>query len=493
VLAAHGITKRYGAVTALGGVSVEVHGGEILGLAGENGSGKSTLCQVLAGAIAADDGTLTLDRAPCSFGRPRDALDRGIVLVSQEPTAVPHMSIAENVFLHELRMPWQRVRRRRLAAAARPLLERVGVRADPAALFSSLGSGDRELVEVAKALASRPRLLLLDEVTSRLGRDDVERVFRVVRSLREEEGTAVVFVSHRLRELRELADRVVVLRDGLRSAELTRQEASDDALALAMVGRDLGDFFHKRAAPVRQVAMRTRDLVVAGASTPVDLEVRQGEIVGLAGLVGCGRSELLETVAGARRPISGSVDVAGRPLRSGSVRAALDAGVALVPEDRHRQGLVLGATVRENVALGSWRAAGVARRRQELRSAHRAIERLRIRAAGPQAPVASLSGGNQQKVVLARVLASRPRVLLLDEPTRGIDVGAKAEFYDLLATLVADGMAVLLASSDLLELLGLCDRIVVLHDRGVSGELPRAEATEHAIALLSAGGAVARG
>ena len=492
MLVARGITKRYGAVTALGGVDVHIDGGEILGLAGENGSGKSTLCRVLAGAVAPDGGTLTLDGAPCSFGRPRDALDRGIVLVSQEPTAVPDMSIAENLFLHELRRTWQPVRRRRLAAAARPLLARVGVRADPTAPCSSLGAGDRELVELAKALASRPRLLLLDEVTSRLGREDVERVFRLVRSLRDE-GTAVVFVTHRLREIRELADRVVVLRDGQRSAELTGAEASDDALARAMVGRDLGDFFHKREVPVRQVALGVRDLVVSGASAPVDLDVHEGEIVGLAGLVGCGRSELLETIAGARRPVSGRVEVGGEPLRPGSVRAALEAGVALVPEDRHRQGLVLGGTVRENVTLGSWRAGGLARRRNELRGTRQAIDRLRIRAGGPEAPVASLSGGNQQKVVLARVLARQPRVLLLDEPTRGIDVGAKAEFFDLLGALVESGVGVLLASSDLLEVLGVCDRVVVLHDRCVSGELARSDATEHAIALLSAGGAVAHG
>jgi ABC-type sugar transport system ATPase subunit len=445
---------------------------------------------VLAGSITQDSGALSLDGAPCSFGRPRDARDRGIVLVSQEPTAVPRMSIAENLFLHEVRTPWQPTRRRRIAAAARPLLERVGVQADPTASFDSLGPGDRELVEIAKALASRPRLLLLDEVTSRLGRDDVARVFHLLRSLRDDEGTAVVFVTHRLREIRELADRVVVLRDGLRSGELTGAEASDAALAQAMVGRDLGDFFHKREVPLREVALSLRNLVVSDGAAPVDLDVREGEIVGLAGLVGCGRSELLETVAGARAPVSGTCEAGGRALRPGSVRDALDAGVALVPEDRHRQGLVLGATVCQNVALGSWRATAFARRRRELRDAHGAIDRLAIRA-GPHTPVAALSGGNQQKVVLGRVLEHQPRVLLLDEPTRGIDVGAKAEFFELLGRLVADGAAVVLASSDLLELLGLCDRIVVLHDRAVSGELARSAATEQAIALLSAGGEVA--
>lgn len=492
MLVGRAITKRYGAVSALDGVSVEVRAGEILGLAGENGSGKSTLCRILAGATAPDEGTLTLDGAPCSFGRPRDALDRGIAMVTQEPTAVPQMSIAENLFLHELRTAWRPVRRQRLAAAARPLLARVGVRADPTAPFSSLAAGDRELVELAKALASRPRLLLLDELTSRLDRADVERVFRLVRSLRDD-GTGIVFVTHRLREIRELTDRVVVLRDGRPSAELAGADATDDELARAMVGRDLGEFFHKRDVPVGDVALALRGLVVPGASVPLDLEVRRGEIVGLAGLVGCGRSELLETVAGARTPVSGRIEIDGQALAVGSVRMALDAGVALVPEDRHRQGLALGATVRANVTLGSWRAAGIARRRQELRSTHRAMERLRIRTAGAEAPVASLSGGNQQKVVLARVLERRPRVLLLDEPTRGIDVGAKAEFFELLGGLVADGIAVLLASSDLLELLGICDRIVVLHDRQASGELTRAEATEHAIALLSAGGGVAHG
>ena len=487
MLVAQAITKRYGAVTALDGVSVEARRGEIVGLAGENGSGKSTLCRVLAGAVIPDEGTLTLDGQPCWFARPRDALDRGVVLVSQEPTAVPDMSIAENLFLHEVRVSWRPVRRRRLAARARPLLARVGVRADPTLPFATLGAGDRELVEIAKALASSPALLLLDEVTSRLGRDDVERVFGLVRSLRGE-GTAVVFVTHRLREIRELADRVVVLRDGKQSAELSGPQATDDALASAMVGRDLGDFFHKRRVEHGTVALRVSGLVATGAPSPVDLEVRRGEIVGLAGLVGCGRSELLETLAGARPALRGQVDVDGARVPSGSVRAALDAGIALVPEDRHRQGLVLHGTVRANLAIGSCAAAAIARRRDELRMTRQAIDRLRIRARGPEAMVAELSGGNQQKLVLARVLARRPRVLLLDEPTRGIDVGAKAELFELLGGLVESGMAVLLASSDLLELLGLCDRIVVLHDRAVSGELDRDQASEQAIALLSAGG-----
>jgi ABC-type sugar transport system ATPase subunit len=491
MLAAQAITKRYGAVTALDGVSVEVRRGEIVGLAGENGSGKSTLCRVLAGAVIPDEGTLTLDGDPCSFARPRDALDRGVVLVSQEPTAVPDMSIAENLFLHEVRATWRPVRRRRLAGRARPLLARVGVSADPTLPVSALRAGDRELVEIAKALASAPALLLLDEVTSRLGRDGVARLFGLVRSLRAE-GTAVVFVTHRLREIRELADRVVVLRDGRQSAELPAPAATDEALASAMVGRDLGDFFHKREVEHGGVALRVSGLVVAGTSSPVDLEVRRGEIVGLAGLVGCGRSELLETLAGGRRALSGHVEVDGRRVSPGSVRAALDAGIALVPEDRHRQGLVLHGTVRANLAIGSHRAAAIARRRDEARMSQHAIDRLRIRARGPEATVAELSGGNQQKVVLARVLARRPRVLLLDEPTRGIDVGAKAELFELLGTLVESGMAVLLASSDLLELLGLCDRIVVLHDRAVSGELDRAQASEQAIALLSAGGGLAR-
>jgi rhamnose transport system ATP-binding protein len=490
VLRATSIVKRYGAVTALAGVDLTVGPGEIVALAGENGSGKSTLAKVIAGAVGPDGGTIELEGRPCVFGRPRDAIDRGIALVAQELTAVPELSVAENVLLTQLPRPYRRFSRARLAGRAVELLGLVGVDCDPRAPFSSLRSGDRELVEVAKALAARPRLLILDEATSRLGEDVVSRLFELIRRLREA-GTSTLLITHRLPEICELADRAVVLRDGDVVGELAREELAEETLSRLMVGRELKEFFHKRAVGASAPVLEVDGLVADGAGAPVTFTVHGGEIVGLAGLVGSGRSELLETIAGARRAPAGSVRVEGAPVPCGSPGAAIAAGIALVPEDRHRQGLVLDATIRENVSLGRWRATRRAGRGQETADADAAVVRLRIKTADVEAPVRSLSGGNQQKVVIGRCLAQSPRVLLLDEPTRGIDVGAKEEIFRLVGDMVEAGLAIVLVSSDLLEILGLCDRVLVMHERAVVAELPRAEASEERIAFLSGGGRVA--
>ncbi len=487
MLHAASIVKRYGAVTALAGVDLTVVPGEIVALAGENGSGKSTLAKILAGVVAPDSGTIELDGERCAFQRPRDAIDRGVAMVAQELTAVPELSVAENVLLTQLPRPHRRFSKARLADRATDFLRRVGVDCDPLAPFSSLRSGDRELVEVAKALATGPRLLILDEATSRLGEDVVARLFALVRSLRDG-GTSTILITHRLPEICELADRAVVLRDGELVGELDRDSLDEEALSRLMVGRELKEFFHKRAVAARAPVLEVEGLVAAGAPAGVSFAVRGGEIVGFAGLVGSGRSELLETIAGARRPTGGRVVVVGTPVLPGSPRAALAAGIALVPEDRHRQGLVLDASIRENVSLGGWRPVRAARRAPERKAAARAVERLHIKAPDAEAPVRSLSGGNQQKVVIGRCLERSPRVLLLDEPTRGIDVGAKEEIFRLVGDMLELGLAIVLVSSDLLEILGLCDRVLVMHERVVVAELPRAEATEERIAFLGGGG-----
>lgn len=487
MLTARQITRRYGVVTALEDVDFDVSPGEIVALVGENGSGKSTLAKILAGAVAADSGEILFEGQACSFTRPRDALDRGIALVAQELTAVPELSVAENVLLTQLPGPFKRVSRRRLVEIARPILATVGIDCDPHAPFSSLKTGDRELVEVAKALAARPRCLILDEATGRLGEPDVERLFVLLRVLRQQ-GTSTILITHRLPEICELADRAVVLRDGRLIGELGRSELTEERLSSMMVGRELTGFFHKRAVERGAPLLKLDRVLADGGTSPVSLDVHAGEVVGLAGLVGSGRTELLETIAGARHPRGGRVLVSGAEVRSGSPRAALKAGIALVPEDRHRQGLVLGGTLRENVALGSWRPLARTRQRAERELGRSAIARLRIRAASADVLVRTLSGGNQQKVVLARCLTREPKVLLLDEPTRGIDVGAKEEVFQLIAQMLEEGLGILLVSSDMLEVLGLSDRIVVLHEGRVAGELQRADATEAKIALLSAGG-----
>jgi ribose transport system ATP-binding protein len=492
VLVGAGITKRFGAVTALAGVDIRVDPGEVVALVGENGSGKSTLSRILSGVLTPDEGMVELDGVACSFSSPAQALEHGIALVAQELTAVPEMSVAENVMLTRIPVTLGRVRRRQLCVQAQPFLDAVGVRCDPAARFSSLRSGDRELVEVAKALAARPRLMILDEATSRLGESDVERLFSIVRRLREE-GTSTLLITHRLREIVEIADRAVVLRDGRSAGELSRREVSDERLSSMMVGRDLVDFFHKRTIPFGRPLLEVDDLEVEGGRGPISFEVRAGEVLGLAGLVGAGRTEVLETIAGIRPVVAGSIRIDGAEVRNHSPRGALRAGLALVPEDRRGQGLVLGRSIAENVALGSWRTAGVVDRRRERREGADSIDRLRIRAPHADVEVRTLSGGNQQKVVLARCLSTNPKVLLLDEPTRGIDVGAKEEIFRLMGDMLEAGMGIVMASSELMELLGICDRILVLHDRAMAGELDRTDATEERIALLSAGGQVNHG
>jgi ABC-type sugar transport system ATPase subunit len=486
MLDAKQISKAFGVTRALIEVDFAVGPGEIVALAGENGSGKSTLSKIVAGALLPDSGTISIDGVEQHFGRPRDALDRGVALVAQEPTACPDMTIAENILLTRLPRPLSPFNRMRYNALARPILETVEVDADPGAPFSSLKAGDRELVEIGKALASQPRYVILDEATSRLGEADVARLFRLLRRLREQ-GMSFILITHRLPEMVELADRAVVLRDGRRVGELPRAALDEETIASMMVGRELTDYYHKRSVSIGKPVLEVKDLHVDGAPASISFNVHAGEIVVLAGLVGAGRTEVLETIAGGRRPLGGSILVDGQPIPTGTPRGVIDRGVTLVPEERHRQGLNLVSNVRENIAMGMWSLAR-ANKRKEQQIAHQAVEQMRIRAAGIEAPIRSLSGGNQQKVVIGRCLARDPKVLLLDEPTRGIDVGAKAEVFNLIGELVEQGRAILLVTSDLLEVLGLADRILVLHERRIVGELPRGEATEEKIAFLSGGG-----
>lgn len=486
LLRVRGVNKRFGAVHALVDVHLDVHEGEILALAGENGSGKSTLARILAGVIQPDTGTIELDGVSHVFSSPREALDHGIAIVTQELTAVPQLSVAENVVLPSLRSPVAFVDQARLARRATPHLRRVGLHVPPLQPFHTLPPGRRELVEVAKALASQPRILILDEATTRL--PDPEHLFRLVEELCAE-GVAAIFITQRLREIRRLAHRAVVLRDGVVVGELERDMLDEERLTTLMVGRDLGGFFHKVKEVISaDVVLEARDVVTDRSATPISVNVRAGEIVGVAGLVGSGRTELLETIAGVRRRHGGEVRVAARRVRSGSAAAAIAAGAALVPEDRRHQGLVAGASVSENIAMAGWRSLSLRHSGSERARARQAVKRFGIRCPGVDSDVATLSGGNQQKVVIARCVSRSPRVLLLDEPTRGVDVGAREEIYRLIGELVAGGAGVLMASSDLPEVLGLADRILVLCEGGLAGELSRDEATEEAIVMLAAGG-----
>jgi ABC-type sugar transport system ATPase subunit len=490
LLVADAIHKRYGGVHALRGARLAVRPAEVHALVGENGSGKSTLLKILSGQILADGGTVTMAGERVSFRRPTDALRSGIATVTQETTLAPDLSVAENVFLGRRlarRGPlvdWRTTRRRAVVA-----LHRLGLDVDPSWPVRRLRPDQQQLVEVARALSIDARVLILDEPTSSLTDDEVSVLFRVVRRLRDE-GVATIFVSHRLQEVFLLADRLTVLRDGRTVGEARTGEIDRARLIELMVGRALVELEPPPAQERGDAALSIRGLSLPGAFAEVDLDVAPGEIVGLAGLVGAGRSELLETVFGLLRPSSGTIRVGGSAGPRRTPRRSIAAGVAFVPADRKLQGLVLEMTVRENLVMSS--TARLARlrvptARRELPIVRNAFERMQIRARSARVPVATLSGGNQQKIVLGKWLATQPSVLMLDEPTRGVDVGAKSEIYRLLFEAAETGVGIVISSSENPELLTLCDRIVVMFRGRVAAELSREEASEARIAHFAGG------
>jgi ABC-type sugar transport system ATPase subunit len=490
ILRAEGVHKRYGGVHALRGASLVVYPGEVHALIGENGSGKSTLLRILSGQLQSDAGEILVGGEPASFRRASDALRRGIVAVTQETTLAPDLSIAENVFLGRRMVrrfgliDWRATRRRAERALARLELD-----LDPATIVRRLRPDQQQLVEIARALSIDARVLILDEPTSSLTDDEVEALFAVVRRLRAD-GVATIFVSHRLNEVFAIADRLTILRDG-HTVGAGEAASFDRARVIhLMVGRALEELepVEGDAAESRPL-LRVRGLSLAGAFADVSLDVVPGEIVGIAGLVGAGRSELLESLFGLRRA-EGEIELDGRRVAYATPRDAIRDGVAFVPADRKRQGLVLTMSVRANLMMASTSRALRLRPpsgARELGSVATLIRDLDIRAPSADAAVATLSGGNQQKVVLGKWLATGPKLLMLDEPTRGVDVGAKAEIYRLLADAAHRGIAVLVSSSETPELQTLCDRILVMFRGKIVTSLGREEATEARIAHFAGG------
>lgn len=492
LLRASGLTRRFPGVLALDDVGLVGHAGEVLALVGENGAGKSTLLKLLAGVDQPDGGEMHFGGAPWRPATPRAAAAGGVALVHQELCLAENLSAAANISLGREPRRFGFVKRARVREIARTALDRVGALFDPESLVASLSAGERQLVEIAKGLAEEARVLILDEPTSSLTMRETERLFEVVKKLRAE-GVLVIYVSHRLGEVLELADRAIVLRDGKNAGELEGETLTRAGLVRSMVGREEAavrarSFESGAGSPALQLeALRTEDW----PSRSVNLSVAPGEIVGLAGLVGAGRTELLETIFGLRAAQGGAVRLGGEAFAPAGPRGAIAAGVALVPEDRKEHGLLLEDPVRVNLALAtlaSRRRGPLVDGAAERAAAEAAVGRLGIRTSSIEQVAGTLSGGNQQKVVIGRWLETAPRVLLLDEPTRGVDVGAREELYALLEDLASSGLSVLFASSDLEELLRLADRIVVMHEGAIAGELPRSEANETRVMELATGG-----
>ncbi|GAA3151206.1 sugar ABC transporter ATP-binding protein [Nonomuraea salmonea] len=490
ILSLRDVSKSFGAVRALSGVRLDLYAGEAHGLVGENGAGKSTLVKVLAGAHPADAGTLTVDGKELALSGPADAQAAGIAVIYQEPTLFPDLSVSENIFMS--RQPLRGLRRidaKAMRAATSELFARLGVGLDPDRPARGLSIADQQLVEIAKALAFDARVLVMDEPTAALSGVEVERLFSVVGSLREA-GAAVLFISHRFDEIFTLCKRITVLRDGRWVSTDPATGLTVEELVRRMVGREVSALYPKTAADVGHPRLEVRGLTRHGVFEDVSFTVRGGEIVALAGLVGAGRSEVARAVFGVDRPDAGEVTVEGRTLPPGDTAAAIAAGLALVPEDRRQQGLVMELSVARNATLTrrwSLSRLGLLFGGAERAAARTWSERLQVKTARLTDPVSTLSGGNQQKVVLAKWLSTEPRVLIVDEPTRGIDVGTKAEVHRLLSELAGQGVAVLMISSELPEVLGMADRVLVMHEGRLVADIPRTRADEESVMLAATG------
>lgn len=497
LLEMRGISKRFGGTQALDQVDFSLDRGEVVGLLGENGAGKSTLIKILAGVHRMDQGAIFIDGKPVTLQTPQDAQRLGIAVIYQELNLTPNQTVAENVFLHHP----QRMngilgkigiidhRRRERETAS--LLAQLGITGlDLRRKVGELSVAFQQLTEIAKALALEARLIVMDEPTSALPDEEVDHLFEIIRRLRER-GLGVVFVSHRLNEVRAICDRIVVLRDGKNAGALPVNEASDDRIIAMMVGRSIDNLYPKRPATPGDVVLEVQGLTRRGIIEDISFHLRAGEVVGLAGLVGSGRTEVARAIFGADRIDKGTICLNGTPVRIRSPQDARNLGIGYVPEDRKVQGLVPGMTVRDNVTLAVLRQlarAGHVVDRSVLEGvARRYVHELHLRPPRTDLPVGSLSGGNQQKVVLAKWLAVDLKVLLLDEPTRGIDVGAKAEIHGLIDELAHRGMAILLISSELPEVLAMSDRILVMSEGRLVGELSREEATQERILALASG------
>jgi rhamnose transport system ATP-binding protein len=484
MLELHDVSKSFGPVVALRSGSLRVVVGSIHALVGENGAGKSTLVKVVAGVHRRDSGDFRLDGEPVDFHSTAESKNAGVAVIYQEPTLFPDMSVTENIFMG--RQPLgrgRRIDRAAMYAEAESLFTRLGVHIDPRRPAAGLSIADQQIIEIAKAISVDAKVLIMDEPTAALSGVEVERLFAVARSLRDE-GRALVFISHRFDEVFELCDTVTVMRDGAYISTARIAETTVDKIVAAMVGREVADLFPKTLCAVGEPVLQVEGLSSTGVFHGVTFEVRTGEIVGLAGLVGAGRSEIARAVFGVDGYESGSVRIKGKPVPRNDPRAAIKAGAAFIPEDRRKQGLVIDSSVARNVA-GVMRQglakAGLLTAGMENRAAAPWAGRLQVKTGSLDSKASTMSGGNQQKVVIAKWLATNPSLLIIDEPTRGIDVGTKAEVHRLLSELAGQGLGILMISSELPEVLGMADRVLVVCEGRITADISREDATPEAV------------
>ncbi|MEQ1605400.1 MAG: sugar ABC transporter ATP-binding protein [Pyrinomonadaceae bacterium] len=491
ILEMHGIGKRFPGVVALGGVDFSIGVGEVVALAGENGAGKSTLMKILGGVYQPDDGKIFVDGKEVAIRSVSDASVHGIGFVHQELNVLDNLTAAENVYLG--REPKQfgfLVDRAKLNTDAEVFLKRLGLDIQGKTRLSELSIAQQQMVELAKALSLNARILIMDEPTSSLTLTETERLLGVIKDLRNQ-GVSIIYISHRLGEIKEIADRVVVLRDGKNAGVLERDEINHDAIVKLMVGRDIERHNRKQNSNETSESISVKDLRTRRyPNNAISFEVRKGEILGFAGLVGAGRSDAAQAIFGVDVPVSGTVTIDGKVIRISSANDAIRNGIFLIPEDRRNSGLILDIPIRENItlpALSRYSSSGLVSRAAETTKAKEMCERLNVKAPTVETNAANLSGGNQQKVVLAKWLSLEPKLLIFDEPTRGIDVGAKSEIYQLMRDLAKSGVAIVMISSDMEEVIGESDRVAVMHEGSITGILDREDASEEAIMRLAVG------
>jgi rhamnose transport system ATP-binding protein len=478
------ISKSFSGVEVLHEVSFELWPGEVHALLGENGAGKSTLVKIMTGVHQPDKGEILLNGEPVHFSDARESRQAGIAAIYQELTLFPDLDVAENIFVG--RQPiglGRRVDWRKLYAEAGKLLESLGVKLDLKQKARNLSIAQQQMVEIARAFSIKARILIMDEPTSSLTLSEVADLFRLVRRLRAE-GTAIIFISHRLEELFEIGDRVTVLRDGSYVGTRLMKDITRDDLIRMMVGRTITNLFPKQDVRAGEVVLKVEDLARAGSFQDVSFELRRGEILGMAGLVGAGRTKVARALFGVEPPTEGRIQVEGREVVITSPQQAIELGLAYVPEDRQLHGLIPAMHIISNISLpmlNQYARMGWLQDKSELKSSYEAARQMEVRANNIWQLTRELSGGNQQKVVLAKWLSTKPHILILDEPTRGIDVGTKAAVHELMSKLAAEGMAILMISSELPEILGMSDRIIVMREGHVTGQYARAEATQEKI------------